>query len=94
MSIDWAHIVGGTLRVLLVGALLGAGLPALFSIGMRLWDLGEGGEEADGTVVRRRPALAWLGYGIFGITALAVVYAILFMTKKSIEHYLGIHLPI
>ncbi|WP_345439489.1 hypothetical protein [Microbacterium gilvum] len=36
VSIDLPGILGSVLQVLVVGLLLGAGLPALFALGMRL----------------------------------------------------------
>lgn len=88
------EILTGTVQVLVVGLLLGAGLPLLFSVGIRLQDVGAGRVAEDGT---RLPANTPARYGawvIFGVVLLAVVYGLLFLTKSSISHYLGIDLPL
>ena len=41
------HYLENILRVLLVGLVLGAGLPAVFAVGMLAYSFGAGGEEAD-----------------------------------------------
>lgn len=94
MSDQFIEIISGTLKVLGVGLLLGAGLPLLFSIGIRLQDRGAGGEERDGTVVASNPAARVGAIILFAIVALVVIYGLLFITKGSLDHYLGIQLPI
>lgn len=42
-------------KVLLVGLVLGAGLPALFAVGLRLQTLSNGSVEADGTTSGPHP---------------------------------------
>ncbi len=42
------HYLESILRVLLVGLVLGAGLPAIFAIGLRAYSVGAGGVDADG----------------------------------------------
>lgn len=81
--IDIVEILTGSLRVLVVGLLLGAGLPLLFAVGLRLQAKGE-------TVVVARIG-AW---AVFAVIALVVLYALLFITQNSLQHYLGITLPI
>jgi len=44
-------------QVLLVGLVLGAGLPALFGVGMLAYSHGAGGEEADHLIHKPNPAL-------------------------------------
>ena len=92
--IDIAAILAGTSRVLLVGILLGAGLPLLFSVGMILQDKGSDRVLADGTAATGSPAAKAASYAVFAVVALVVLYGILFITKGSINHYLGIQLPI
>ncbi|PWH06629.1 hypothetical protein DEO23_06690 [Brachybacterium endophyticum] len=94
MSDEIVEIITGTLRVLGVGLLLGAGLPLLYSVGIRLLDRGEGGTERDGTVLAPHPVARVAAWLIFAVVALAVVYGLLFITKGSLDHYLGIQLPI
>lgn len=92
MNIDWTSIGTDTWKVLVTGLLFGAGLPFLFSIGIRLWDQGSGGEQADGTVTTRNVAALTIASVLFAIIAAAVVTGVLYVTKASIAHYLGIHL--
>ncbi|GAB3486168.1 hypothetical protein [Flexivirga sp.] len=92
MNIDWTSIVDGTAKVLVVGLLFGAGLPLLFTIGIRLWDIGSEHEQEDGTVTAGKAAALWAAYAIFAIVAAAVVVGVLYITHKSIDHYLGIEL--
>ena len=40
------------LKVLVVGLVLGAGLPAVFALGLVAYSNGAGGTEADGTTTR------------------------------------------
>jgi NO-binding membrane sensor protein with MHYT domain len=49
--------VEAILKVLVVGLLLGAGLPALFATGMVAFSNGAGGEHSDGTVTAPNPIL-------------------------------------
>jgi len=88
MDIIWSDIALAAGRVLLVGALFGAGLPALFALGLRLHAAGAG--DLDG--VERRPAFTVLGYVLFAIVVAAVVTGVLWITRSSLLHYLGISL--
>lgn len=92
-SIDWSTIGHNSLKVITVGVLLGAGLPFLFAIGIRLWDQGSGGEHANGTVTAGKPVALAAAYVLFAIVSLVVVYGVLYVTKSSLDHYLGIKLP-
>lgn len=69
--VEW----GALLNVLLVGLLVGAGLPALFAVGVRAI-AGPGSRDENGTVPLGRLALAWT---CFGIAILAIVGAIAFL---------------
>ena len=60
-------------KVLIVGLVLGAGLPALFAVGLRLRSLAEGSVAADGTTSDPHPALKPVAYLIFGVVILAGV---------------------
>lgn len=88
------EILTGTLQVLVVGLLLGAGLPLLFSLGIRLQDLGAERAAEDGTSIPANPAARYGAWAIFLVVGLVVLYGLLFLTKSSISHYLGIDLPL
>lgn len=90
MDIIWSDIALAAGRVLLVGALFGAGLPALFALGLRLHAAGSG--EVEGPGARRQPVLTALGYVLFAIVVAAVVAGVLWITRTSLHHYLGISL--
>lgn len=90
MDIIWSDIALAAGRVLLVGALFGAGLPALFALGLRLHAAGAG--DVDGSGADRRPAYTALGYLLFAIVIAAVVTGVLWITRSSLHHYLGISL--
>lgn len=92
MSIDWTSIVDGTVKVLIAGLIFGAGLPLLFTWGLRLWDTGSAHEQADGTVTTGNVAARLTAYAVFAVVVAAIVVGVLYITQKSIDHYLGIGL--
>lgn len=78
------------LKVLAVGLVLGAGLPAMFAFGLVAYSRGAGGEAGDGgAAVAPNPALKALGLLLFGLVAAVIVIAILWITKGTIEHHFG-----
>ena len=77
------------LKVLAVGLILGAGLPAVFAVGLRAFAKGSGGAEADGTTTAPNPALKMLGLLLFTVVAAVIVVAILYITKATIIHHFG-----
>ncbi|MDE9364253.1 hypothetical protein PZ938_01415 [Luteipulveratus sp. YIM 133132] len=90
MSLDWGGMADSTLRVLVAGLIFGAGLPALFAGGVRLWSDGSGEVSADGTVVRRRnPLLVAAAYVVFALIVVVIALAVLWITRKSLDHYFG-----
>ena len=46
---DWSAMVTSVFRVLLAGLVFGAGLPALFAVGVSLWARGTDDVIGDGT---------------------------------------------
>ncbi|MCB9438653.1 MAG: hypothetical protein H6523_00145, partial [Mycolicibacterium sp.] len=52
-------------KVLIVGLVLGAGLPAVFATGMLAYSFGAGGEEADHLMHKPNPALKIIGIVLF-----------------------------
>lgn len=79
------------LKVLVVGLVLGAGLPALFAVGLVAFSNGEGGIHEDGTTVAPNPALKYLGLLLFVVVAAVILIAILWITKATIEHHFGVN---
>jgi hypothetical protein len=81
--------VEAILKVLVIGLVLGAGLPAIFATGLVAFSNGAGGTHEDGTAVAPNPALKAVGLVLFAAVALVVVIAILYITKTTIIHHFG-----
>jgi len=77
------------LKVLAVGLILGAGLPAIFAIGLVAFSKGSGGVANDGTTTAPNPALKFAGLLLFTLVAAVIVIAILYITKGTIQHHFG-----
>ncbi len=75
------------LRVLGVGLLFGAGLPAIFALGMRLVGAGLGDVRPDGTLTAGRPVLRALGYAVYAAVALVIIVSILWIARQTILYY-------
>lgn len=86
------HYLEATFKVLLVGLVLGAGLPALFATGLLAYSSGAGGEEADHLVHRPNPPLKYLGILLFAIVGLVILTAVAWITRATIIHHFGIDL--
>ncbi len=73
----------GAWRVLLAGLLLGAGLPILFTVGVRAlsWSAGGDAEVRDSGVIApiRRPSGRVLAYALFAVVVLGVLLGIAFI---------------
>lgn len=91
MDINFAAIGLSALQVLAAGLILGAGLPALFALGMRLHAIGSGVAE-DGTQLERKPLATIGAYLLYAVVVLAVFVGVLFVTRHSLDHYFGITL--
>jgi uncharacterized membrane protein YecN with MAPEG domain len=77
------------LRVLIVGLLLGAGLPAVFAVGMVAFSGGSGGTHEDGTTTAPNPALKAVGMVLFLFVLAVIVLAILWITRSTLIHHFG-----
>lgn len=83
-------IVESIVKVLAIGLLLGAGLPALFAVGLRFYAEGSNSVSDTGTVSAGNPALRYLGIALFAIVALVIVTGILWITRQTIYYYTDI----
>ena len=83
------NYVEAILKVLAVGLVLGAGLPAVFATGLVAFSSGSGGTNDDGTVTAANPAVKALGLLLFAAVAVVVLIAILYITKATIIHHFG-----
>jgi hypothetical protein len=79
-------------RVLVVGLIFGAGLPAVFAGGLVAYSNGAGGTSDDGTVHNPNLALKLLGQLLFVLVGAIVLLAILWITKDVIAHHTGVDL--
>ncbi|AIY48314.1 hypothetical protein [Mycolicibacterium fortuitum] len=79
-------------KVLVVGLILGAGLPAVFAAGLVAYSNGEGGVNADGTTHAPNPALKFLGMVLFFLVGFVILVAIAWITRTTIIHHTGVDL--
>ena len=77
------------LKVLAVGLILGAGLPAIFAYGLVAYSAGAPNPEAGGAAHAPNPALKFLGLALFTLVGAVIVIALLWITKSTIEHHFG-----
>jgi hypothetical protein len=77
-----------TLRILIAGLIIGAGLPALFAVGVRLNAAGAGAT-GDSEVAHRNPVLAAIGWVVFAVVLAAVIVGVLFIARDFIGHHTG-----
>jgi hypothetical protein len=77
------------LQILVAGMIIGAGLPALFALGVRLNAEGVGVAEHGGTVAHRNPMLIALSWAIFLLILAAVILGVLFIASDFIAHHTG-----
>ncbi len=85
-------IVESIAKVLVIGLLFGAGLPAVFAFGLRLHAQGVGGENADGTISQPNPTLRALGYLLYAFVAAAIIFGLLWITRQTILYYFDIQI--
>lgn len=78
---NFATLFGSLVDVTLVGILLGAGLPALFALGIRLAH----GPETSGASTLGKVAATIC----FGIIIVAIFIGILWITKSTLYQYVG-----
>ncbi len=86
------HYLESIFKVLLIGLILGAGLPAIFATGMLAYSFGAGGEEADHLMHKPNPPLKYLGIALFLLVAFVIVTAVAWITRATIIHHFGIDL--
>ncbi|WP_018180571.1 hypothetical protein [Jongsikchunia kroppenstedtii] len=72
----FAELWDAAWKVLAIGLILGAGLPALFALGVRGVALAAGNQNADDSVRKGNPAGAVLAFVAFTVVILAVVFGI------------------
>jgi hypothetical protein len=88
---QWFNYVAA-LKILVFGLIMGAGLPALFAIAVRMNAEGAGVADHGGTVAQKNPALVAVSWVIFGIVLVAVLIGVLFIARDFIGHQTGLYL--
>ena len=86
----WINLTA-VMQILVVGLIIGAGLPALFSLGVRLNAEGVGVVSHDG-VTKKNPALNAISWVIFAIVLAAVIIGVLFVARDFIGHHTGMYI--
>lgn len=84
------HYLEAIFKVLIVGLIFGAGLPAVFAGGLLAYSNGAGGVGDDGTTLNPNPVLKALGLLLFVLVGAIVLLAILWITKDVIAHHTGV----
>jgi hypothetical protein len=77
------------IKVLIVGLVLGAGLPAVFAGGLVAYSRGAGGQATDGTVHAPNPVLKYFGILLFVFVGWVILTAVLWITRATIVHHFG-----
>jgi hypothetical protein len=89
---EWFNYVAA-LKILVFGLIMGAGLPALFAIAVRLNAEGAGvAEHGGGAVAHRNPMLVAVSWVIFAVVLVAVLIGVLFIARDFIGHQTGLYL--
>ena len=86
------HYLESIFKVLVVGLILGAGLPAVFATGMLAYSHGAGGEEADHLIHKPNLALKYLGIALFLFVGFVIITAGAWITRATIIHHFGVDL--
>ena len=84
------HYAESILKVLVVGLVLGAGLPAVFAFGLVAYSNGAGGTDTDGTVHASNPVLKYSGIFLFLVVGWVIVTAIAWIMRTTIIHHTGV----
>ncbi|MGC3955870.1 MAG: hypothetical protein QM804_16775 [Propionicimonas sp.] len=88
MTQVWAAL-DAAWRILAIGVVLGAGLPALFAFGIRAMAWGTGGEAEihdEGTLPPAHPVGRVIGVVIFGFVVLVVLLAISYIVAHGLGY--------
>lgn len=91
---SFAEIFDKIVPVLMAGLFFGAGLPVLYSLGMRL-TTGTTEYTADGRLIEIEPASGIakaVGYFIFAVIVAVIIIGILWVAKDFILHVTGFNL--
>jgi hypothetical protein len=87
----WFNYIAAA-KILSFGLLVGALLPALFAIGVRLNAKGAGVAEHGGAVAQKNRVLVALSWAIFALVLIAVIVGVLFIARDFIGHHTGLYI--
>jgi hypothetical protein len=87
----WLNYIAAS-KILVFGLLIGAVLPALFAIGVRVNAEGAGVAEHGGAVAKKNSALVALSWAIFGLVLIAATVGVLFIARDFIGAHTGLYL--
>jgi len=76
-----------TLKILVFGLLVGALLPALFAVGVRVGAAGAGSSSAATT--QRRPVLTALSWSLYAFVLTAVIVGVMYIARDFIALHTG-----
>lgn len=76
-------------QIVVAGLLVGAGLPALFALGVRLNAQGVSATGRDGAATHRQSLSVAVGWALFAIVLTAVIVGVLFIARDFIGHQTG-----
>ena len=80
-------------QIIVAGLLVGAGLPALFAVAVRMNAEGAGVVAQDGaTGVAPKSVLSTISWIVFGLVLIAVTIGVLFIARDFIGHHTGMYL--
>ena len=87
----WINLTA-VLQIIVAGLIIGAGLPALFSVGVRLNAEGVGVVSHDGAPAQKNPMLNALSWVFFAVVFAAVIIGVVFIARDFIAHNTGLYL--
>ena len=75
--------------IVVFGLVIGAGLPALFAMGVRINAEGAGVAGHRDAVAKRNPLVVAVSWLIFAVVLIAVTVGVLFIARDFIGHHTG-----
>jgi hypothetical protein len=88
---SWINLTA-IFQILVAGLIVGAGLPGLFAIGVRLNAEGAGVAAHGGSIARRNPVMVAVSWAIFALVLTAVIVGVLFIARDFIAHHSGLYI--
>lgn len=81
-------------QILVAGLIVGAGLPALFAIAVRMNAEGSGVAAGHGgaALSQRNPVVVALSWTIFALVLIFVIVGVLFIARDFIGHQTGLYI--